>query len=138
MANHSDPESCGSKNRRWRDGNTHVGPIRIDFRLQKWEYQNYHFDRNDPVAGWSKSQWQRHIRTLVSIPANVVFTNHALLRMRQRKISRLAAFEILKRVLFAANRKSISGTARLNADWTITLQGGIWRLWQPSIPIIRR
>lgn len=97
MANHSDPESCDSKNRRWRDGNTHVGPIRIDFRLPKWEYHNYHFDRNDPVAGWSKSQWQRHIRTLVSIPANVVFTNHALLRMRQRKISRLAAFEILKK-----------------------------------------
>ncbi|KAF0165406.1 MAG: hypothetical protein FD157_1393 [Rhodocyclaceae bacterium] len=49
------------------------------------------------MAGWSKAQWQKHIRTLVSVPANVVFTNHALLRMRQRHISRLAAFEILKK-----------------------------------------
>lgn len=49
------------------------------------------------MAGWSKSQWQRHIRTLVSTPANVIFTHHALLRMRQRQISRLAAFEILKK-----------------------------------------
>lgn len=49
------------------------------------------------MAGWSKSQWQKHIRTLTSVPANVVFTNHALLRMRQRHISRLAAFEILKK-----------------------------------------
>ena len=49
------------------------------------------------MAGWSKSQWQKHIRTLVTVPANVVFTNHALLRMRQRHISRLAVFEILKK-----------------------------------------
>lgn len=71
--------------------------MRIDFGPPGWEYRSYHFDRNNPVAGWSKSQWQRHIRTLVSVPANVVFTHHALLRMRKRHISRLAAFEILKK-----------------------------------------
>ncbi len=61
-------------------------PVQIDFRPLEWEYSTYHFDMNDSVAGWSKSQWQKHIRTLVSVPANVIFTNHALLRMRQRQI----------------------------------------------------
>lgn len=49
------------------------------------------------MAGWSKSQWQKHIRALAGVPANVIFTNHALLRMRQRHISRLGAVEILKK-----------------------------------------
>jgi hypothetical protein len=49
------------------------------------------------VAGWSKSQWQKHIRTQAVTAANVIFTHHALLRMRQRHISHIAAFEILKK-----------------------------------------
>jgi len=57
----------------------------------------YHFDRNRRVTGWSKSQWQRHIRVQATTASHVVFTDHALTRMRQRRISRLEAFEILKK-----------------------------------------
>jgi hypothetical protein len=49
------------------------------------------------MAGWSKSQWQRHIRQLSAVADHVIFTDHALLRMRQRQVSRLAALEILKK-----------------------------------------
>jgi hypothetical protein len=49
------------------------------------------------MAGWSKSQWQRHIRTQSAKAANVIFTDHALLRMRQRHIERVAALEILRK-----------------------------------------
>lgn len=49
------------------------------------------------MTGWSKSQWQRHIRILAATAGNIVFTDHALIRMRQRRISRLEAFEILKK-----------------------------------------
>lgn len=49
------------------------------------------------MTGWSKSQWQRHIRQLSAVAGNVIFTDHALLRMRQRQVSRLAALEILKK-----------------------------------------
>lgn len=49
------------------------------------------------MAGWSKTQWQRHIRQLSAVVGHVIFTDHALLRMRQRQISRLAALEILKK-----------------------------------------
>lgn len=49
------------------------------------------------MAGWSKSQWQKHIRRQAATAANVIFTNHAQLRMRQRHISHIAAFEILKK-----------------------------------------
>jgi hypothetical protein len=73
---------------RVRDGDTKAIHLQIDLFRPEWDDASYHFDRNDPVAGWSKSQWQKHIRTLVSAPANVIFTDHALLRMRQRHISR--------------------------------------------------
>ena len=49
------------------------------------------------MAGWTKSQWQRHIRLAVTTAENVIFTDHALLRMRQRQVSRMAAVEILKK-----------------------------------------
>lgn len=49
------------------------------------------------MTGWSKSQWQRHIRMQAATAGNVVFTDHALLRMRQRRVSRLEAFEILRK-----------------------------------------
>jgi hypothetical protein len=49
------------------------------------------------MAGWSKSQWQRHIRTAAATSDNVIFTQHALLRMRQRQVSRIAAFEVLRK-----------------------------------------
>lgn len=81
----------------WRDSNRKTGRLPIDLPRAAWDDSTYHFDRNDPVAGWSKSQWQRHIRTQAATAANVIFTNHALLRMRQRHISHMAAFEILKK-----------------------------------------
>lgn len=46
------------------------------------------------MAGWSKSQWQRFIRQAAGEARNVIFTEHALLRMRQRQISRDAAMAI--------------------------------------------
>lgn len=49
------------------------------------------------MRGWSKSQWQRYIRTAAATSDNVIFTQHALLRMRQRQVSRVAAFEILRK-----------------------------------------
>ena len=49
------------------------------------------------MAGWPKSQWQRFIRQAAGEARNVVFTEHALLWMRQRQISRVAAIEILRR-----------------------------------------
>lgn len=49
------------------------------------------------MIGWSKSQWQRHIRIQATTAGNIIFTDHALQRMRQRRISRLEAFEILKK-----------------------------------------
>lgn len=49
------------------------------------------------MAGWSKSQWQRFIRQAAGEARNVVFTDHALLRMRQRQISRDAAMQILRK-----------------------------------------
>ena len=45
------------------------------------------------MAGWSKSQWQKYIRT----STQVAFTEHALTRMRQRQVSRAEALEILKK-----------------------------------------
>lgn len=48
------------------------------------------------MVGWSKSQWQRHIRTATTLD-RVIFTDHALLRMRQRQVSRAAAVEILRK-----------------------------------------
>ncbi len=49
------------------------------------------------MAGWSKSQWQRFIRQAAGEARNVIFTDHALLRMRQRQISRDAAMAILRK-----------------------------------------
>lgn len=80
-----------------RRADTKSGVFRIDLTRAAWEDSTYHFDRNDPVAGWSKSQWQKHIRARVATPANVIFTIHAQLRMRQRHISHIAAFEVLKK-----------------------------------------
>jgi hypothetical protein len=69
----------------------------IDARVFQCHDSSYHFDRNIRVAGWSKSQWQRHIRAKAETGRDVIFTDHALLRMRQRHISRASALEILRK-----------------------------------------
>ena len=49
------------------------------------------------MAGWSKSQWQRFIRQAAADPVRVVYTDHALMRMKTRQVSRSAALDILKK-----------------------------------------
>lgn len=49
------------------------------------------------MASWSKSQWQRHIRIAVSAPERIVFTNHAMEKMRTRRVTRSEAMEVLNK-----------------------------------------
>ena len=47
----------------------------------------------------SKSQLQSHIRTVSRDSSRVAFTNHVLLRMKERRITRDLALEVLRKGL---------------------------------------
>ena len=84
-----------------------------------------------PVHRMSQPQLQRHIRWLARDSASVMFTEHVLVRMRQRRILQIEVLDVLRQGRLAGTPEPNAAKARWNAACSVSWPAESWLSSQP-------